>query len=97
MSKHWTDDHIKQNGERFTAFDEAGMVHGVYETHDEARDALVVYSALCLSDEGKRLRTEERKKGAADFKAELHNASSLPVRIHAEGFPSVDAQTRRQR
>lgn len=59
---HWTDDHIRaqlvgtliDHEVVYVAYDEAGLVHGEYDTHNEARDALVVYAATQLKDEPKQ-------------------------------------------
>lgn len=46
---HWTDHHIKENeAGTFDAFDEAGLLYSTHATHDEARDALVLYDAIEL-------------------------------------------------
>ena len=49
-AEHWTDPHIRFIDEsgKWTAYDEAGLTHGVYDTRDDARDALVVYAATTL-------------------------------------------------
>lgn len=43
---HWADKHIRQDGEVFTAFDEAGLVHGVFPSRDKARKALDRWAAI---------------------------------------------------
>ena len=47
---HWTDPHIEKVSDKtYLAYDEAGLEFGTYATHDAARDALVVYSAVTLA------------------------------------------------
>lgn len=47
--KHWTDRHISCGpDQKWIACDEAGLEYGRYSSYDEARDALVVYSATVL-------------------------------------------------
>ena len=50
MESHWTDDHIlfDVDTEEFIAYDEAGLEHSRWSTMNQARDALVVYTAVHL-------------------------------------------------
>lgn len=59
MNPHWTEPHIRETEEGWCAYCEAGMLYGVYETKDDARDALVVYSVNELS--GKILTKEQKE------------------------------------
>ena len=59
---HWTDPHIRHDGSHWIAYDEAGLEHGKYETHNEARDALVVYEAVYLSTRGMMFQMQSKSK-----------------------------------
>ena len=59
---HWTDPHIHHDGNDWIAYDEAGLEYGRYKTHNEARDGLVLYEAMMLSDRGKAFQMECKSK-----------------------------------
>lgn len=69
MDDHWTDQHIHVVDGGYAAFDEAGLEYGIYDTPDEARDALVIYAAVYLSDAGER----HRKQIEAELLDQLSN------------------------
>lgn len=50
MDYHWTDEHIMYDVDRgeFIAYDEVGEEHSRWDTLNQARDALVVYSVVQL-------------------------------------------------
>ena len=52
MKPHWTDPHIlfDENEGKFIAYDEAGLEHSRWDSHNEARDALVIYAAVELEN-----------------------------------------------
>ena len=56
---HWTDSHIRayesEGVKVYQAFDEVGLLHSEHDSRDEARDALVVYTAT-------ELRTKEEEQ-----------------------------------
>ena len=55
QEKHWTDNHIKEIGEEFIAYDESGLVHSKHKTKEEARQSLMHYVSFlkqCKNCEG---------------------------------------------
>lgn len=45
---HWTDAHITNVGDKYIAFDEAGLEHGDFLTEEEAKDSLVIHNTFTL-------------------------------------------------
>lgn len=61
---HWTDKFIAVENGEVVAYDEAGLEHGRFKTHDEARDSLVVHAAnldTALATDTEILNWLERK------------------------------------
>lgn len=44
MNSHWTDNYIEQSEFGWAAYDEEGLLHGYYDTHAAAAEALIKYS-----------------------------------------------------
>lgn len=78
MKPHWTDPHIlfDENEGKFIAYDEAGLEHSRWNTHNEARDALVIYAAVELKN--------VKMKNKGHVHAELMAQYAEDAKTHAE-------------
>ena len=43
---HWTDKHIEQSEFGYAAYDEAGLIHGYYDSHESAKAALIRWANI---------------------------------------------------